>query len=248
MRTDTVFTSFVNSILLVFVLHCFICSVYVFSFPWNIALNSWWTYYGFQIGNSIHPTSPNISTPVLLVMQKPHTPHILPQIKHNLILLSTNWRNSNSNLLPSLVFTITAFEIGLFQEPETPYPRVEKVQVCKIVQFLHPFSDPQLNLSLALLICLRLLYSQKNNKPFSNLYFAPYIVHIIPNLKSNLTNNGLNKCFIYFQHLFEVKRRTHLQIWMFRYVDLVARIRSTFAPNHCTMWILSMTSYHTQEN
>ena len=63
----------------------------------------------------IHPISPNIPIPVLLVIQYPHIPHIRDY---------------------------PTFVISHFQVPKMPYPRVEKVQVCKIFQFLHPFSDP----------------------------------------------------------------------------------------------------------
>ena len=51
------------------------------------------------------------------------------------------------SLLYSLVFTITAFKISLLQVPGRQYPNVEKVQVCKIIQGLHPQST-QLNDSL----------------------------------------------------------------------------------------------------
>ena len=49
---------------------------------------------------------------------------------------------------PSLVFTITDFEIGLFQAPERQCPSVERVHVWKTFQELHPPQVFQLNDSL----------------------------------------------------------------------------------------------------
>ena len=59
-------------------------------------------------------------------------------------------------VLPPLVFTVTAFEISLFQGPERQYQSFEKAQVSIIFQGLtcHP-QKPQLNDSLASLVRIR---------------------------------------------------------------------------------------------
>ena len=43
-----------------------------------------------------------------------------------------------NSLLSPLVFTITAFDISLFQVPKMHYPSVQKVQICKMFQGLRP--------------------------------------------------------------------------------------------------------------
>ena len=61
--------------------------------------------------------------------------------------------NRSLHLLSPLVFTVTAFEISLFQGPERQYQSSEKVQVSKIFQALAPHpQNPQLNDSLASLV------------------------------------------------------------------------------------------------
>ena len=74
-------------------------------------------------------------------------PHRSPwvQIKH-LIFLS------------KIITTITNFENNFFKVPERQYPKVEKVQVCKIYQGLYA-QDYQLTDSLYLLIQLRFAHS-----------------------------------------------------------------------------------------
>ena len=73
-------------------------------------------------------------------------------------------------VLPPLVFTVTAFEISLFQGPESQYQSFEKAQVSIIFQGLtrHP-QKPQLNDSLALLVRIRSLRSTLHH---TILYFV----------------------------------------------------------------------------
>ena len=78
--------------------------------------------------------------------------------------------NLDSSFPSSLVFTITAFESARKAISER-----WKGQVCRIFQGLH-LPDLPTGL-LTLLVLLRLLHCQKNGKPFSNLYFAPYIMY-----------------------------------------------------------------------
>ena len=76
----------------------------------------------------------------------PQTTYIWVQIKHNprkylfwKVLLRISL---NSSLLTPLFFTIATFEINLFQAPERQYSSVDKVQVCKIFQWLFSPDSP----------------------------------------------------------------------------------------------------------
>ena len=76
----------------------------------------------------------------------------------------------NISFLTPLVFTITAFEINIFQAPETQYPRVDKVQVCKTFQRLCS-PDPPFEWFFPLSHSVKTT-SRKNSEPFSSSYIA----------------------------------------------------------------------------
>ena len=132
-------------------------------------------------------------------IQHPHSFHLWLQIKQNdkryYCLFSLK-----SSFPSPLVLTIAAFEISFFQVPERQYPSIEIVQVRRIFQRLHPQTSP-LNYSLALVVLLRSLLSQKNSTPFSNVHFTPYIMYSF----------GMFIFFGCFQYLFGNNKPVRLQ-------------------------------------
>lgn len=114
MGTDTLFTLFVNGILLAFVLQCFIFSVCIYSFLWNIAFNSWLTY-SFQIGTIFTP---------------------FPQISQ---FQYYYWYSTLT--YPTYEITPPLWLV-IFKCQKCHIQELRRFNSAKFFSFVHPFSDP----------------------------------------------------------------------------------------------------------
>ena len=155
---------------------------------------AWWTHYSSKMGifALLPPKQPSFPKPLTAGMNRHQRPpseftqniiwFFYRQIKTNRKIACYRYYcwcklNRSLRLLSLLVFTVTAFEISLFQGPERQYERSEKVQVTKITQGLDSNTqNPQLNDSFVSLALLRSLHSTKNSEPFSKSYFAPWVI------------------------------------------------------------------------